>query len=79
MPLNKLRTICMSSPGATEGIKREDHIYFMVAGKMFCITYEQGGANVKVTPEQFDELTTVTFFLPVPYMAHNEWLYIERF
>jgi len=79
MNLDKLRSICMSFPGVTEGIKWEDHICFMVAEKMFCITSESGGANVKVTPEQFDELTDRDGILPAPYMAHNKWLYIERF
>jgi predicted DNA-binding protein (MmcQ/YjbR family) len=79
MNLDKLRSICMSFPGATEGIKWEDHICFMVAEKMFCITTERGGANVKVTPEQFDELTDRDGILPAPYMAHNKWLYIEKF
>lgn len=51
----------------------------MVAEKIFCITAESGGANVKVTAEQFDELTERGGIIPAPYMAHNKWVYIERF
>jgi predicted DNA-binding protein (MmcQ/YjbR family) len=79
MNLSILRSICMSFPGATEGLKWEDHICFMVGGKIFCITAEGGGANIKVTPEEFDELTERAGIIPAPYMAHNKWLYIERF
>jgi len=79
MDLDKLRAICMSFPGATEGLKWEDHICFMVGEKMFCVTSEGGGANVKVTPEQFEELIEREGIVPAPYMARNKWLYIERF
>lgn len=77
MTLDELRKLCMSFPGATEGIKWEDHICFMVAEKMFCITSEQGGASIKVTPEDFDELTEREGIGPQAYMAHNKWIRIE--
>lgn len=37
MDTEKLRSICLSFPGATEGIKW-DHLCFMVAEKIFLIT-----------------------------------------
>ncbi len=79
MTLDELRDLCMSLPGATEGIKWEDHICFMVGGKMFCITGEQGGASLKVTPDEFDELTEREGIIPQAYMAHNKWVRIEAF
>ncbi len=79
MNLDKLRALCMSMPGATEGLKWEDHICFMVGGKMFCVTAASGGANVKVLPEEFDTLCDRDGIVPAPYMAHNKWVYIERF
>ena len=79
MDLDKLRELCMSFPGATEGLKWEDHICFMVAEKMFCITGEWGGVSIKVTPEQFDELTERDGIVPTPYMARNKWVSIEQF
>lgn len=75
--LDKVREICMSFPGATEGIKWEDHICFMVAEKMYCVTSEAGGASLKVTPEEFDELTEREGISPQAYMAHNKWIRIE--
>jgi predicted DNA-binding protein (MmcQ/YjbR family) len=79
MDLDKLRELCMSFPGATEGLKWEDHICFMVAEKMFCITGEWGCVSIKVTPEQFDELTERDGIVPTPYMARNKWVSIEQF
>jgi len=79
MDLDKLRDLCLSFPGATEGIKWEDHICFMVAEKMFCITSEEGGASLKATPEDFDELTDRDGISPQAYMAHNKWVRVERF
>lgn len=79
MNLDKLRELCLSMPGATEGIKWEDHICFMVAEKMFCITGEFGGASIKVTPEDFEELTEREGIVPQPYMARNMWVNIQQF
>ena len=79
MNLDKLREMCLSFPGATEGIKWEDHICFMVAEKMFCITSEAGGASLKVTPDDFDELIERDGITPQAYMAHNKWVNISDF
>ena len=79
MNLDKLRELCLSMPGATEGIKWEDHICFMVAEKMFCITGEFGGASIKVTPEDFEELTERDGIVPTPYMARNMWVNVQEF
>jgi predicted DNA-binding protein (MmcQ/YjbR family) len=79
MDLDKLRDLCLSFPGATEGIKWEDHICFMVGEKMFCVTSEEGGASLKVSPEDFDELTARDGIIPQAYMARNNWVRIGHF
>ncbi len=79
MTLDGLRELCMSMPGATEGIKWEDHICFMVGEKMFCVTGEHGGASLKVSAEEFDELIERENISPQAYMAHNKWVRIETF
>ena len=79
MNLDKLRTLCMSMPGATEGLKWEDHICFMVGEKMFCITSGRGGANLKLSDEDFELLIERDGIIPAPYMARNKWVYIDRF
>lgn len=72
MNLDKLREVCISFPGVTEGIKWEDYICFIVAGKMFCITGEFGGASIKVPLEYFDELIERDGIMPTAYMAKNK-------
>lgn len=79
MNLDKLRALCMSFPGATEGVKWEDHICFMVAEKIFCMTGEWGGANFKVPPEEAEELLERDGIVPTPYMARNHWVTVEEF
>ncbi len=79
MNLDKLRELCLSFPGTTEGIKWEDHICFMVAEKMFCITGESGGVSLKVTPEDFEELTERDGIVPTAYLARNMWVTIQAY
>lgn len=80
MDLDKLRELCLSFPGATEGIKWEDHICFMVAEKMFCITSaEREGVSFKVTDEEFEALTDRNGIIPTPYMARNKWITVEQY
>jgi len=69
MNLDKLRELCMSFPGATEGLKWEDHICFMVAEKIFCMTGEWGGVNLKVLPEEVEEMIEGTVLCP-PLIWH---------
>lgn len=82
MDFDKLRDTCLSFPGATEGLKWEDHLCFMVAEKMFGITSvnpEEEGVSLKVTPEDFDELIARPHIFPQAYMAHNKWVRIEKY
>ena len=82
MDFDKLRDMCLSFPGATEGLKWEDHLCFMVGEKMFCITSVDAGwegASLKVTPEDFDELTERPGIVPQAYMAHNKWVRVEKY
>ncbi len=69
----------MGFPGATEGLKWEDHICFMVAEKVFCMTGPWGGACLKVTPDEFVVLTERDGITPTPYMARNMWVSIEPY
>ena len=80
MDFDKLRDICLSFPGATEGVKWENHICFMVAEKMFCITTIDDGAqdvSLKVSDDNFDSLTDRDGIIPAPYMARNKWVFME--
>jgi predicted DNA-binding protein (MmcQ/YjbR family) len=80
MEIEKLRSYCLSFPGATEGIKWEDHLCFMVGEKMFLITGMSDTSNVsiKVSDEDFETLTERDHIIPAPYMARNKWVAIEK-
>ena len=80
MNTERLRSYCLSFPGATEGIKWEDHLCFMVAEKIFLITGMEDSSNVsiKVSDEDFELLSDREGIIPAPYMARNKWVAIEN-
>jgi predicted DNA-binding protein (MmcQ/YjbR family) len=80
MTTDKLRAFCLSLPGVHEGIKWEDHLCFMVADKMFCITGLTDDSNVslKVSDEEFEELCEREGIIPAPYMARNKWIAVVQ-
>ena len=79
MTLDSLRTLCLSFPGATEGMKWEVDICFMVGEKMFCVTGTDGHVSLKLTPEAFTELTERDGIIPSPYLARNHWVSVRHF
>lgn len=80
MNTDKLRKYCLSLPGAHEGIKWEDHLCFMVAEKMFCVSgmaYDSF-VTLKVKDDEFEEMCDREGIIPAPYMARNKWIGIEK-
>ena len=79
MHLDQIRAFCNSLPAVTEGIKWEDHLCFMIGGKMFLITGFEPEANVsiKTSDENFLELQERPGIIPAPYMARNKWVQIQ--
>ena len=80
MNTEKMRKFCLSLPGVKEGVKWEDHLCFMVADKMFCVTGMEDNSFVtlKVKDEEFDELCERPHIIAAPYMARNKWIGIEK-
>lgn len=80
MDIERLRTLCLSFPGATEGIKWEDHLCFMVGEKLFLITgmTDDSNVSIKVTDEDFETLTERDGIIQAPYMARNKWVAITK-
>lgn len=80
MTTEKLQKYCMTFPGAHEGVKWEDHLCFMVAEKMFCMTGFTDAANVnfKVSDEEFETLCEREGIVPAPYLARNKWVSVIR-
>ena len=79
MNLEQIRAIATALPAATEGIKWEDHLCFMVADKLFLITGFEPDSTVsmKVSDNDFEELTARPGIDPAPYMARYKWVQIS--
>src|SRR5690349_5449470 len=80
MTIEDIRTFCLKLRGATEDIKWGHDLCFCVAEKMFCVTgldEQPVGVSLKVTDEEFDELSAQPNFKPAPYMARNKWVLVE--
>ena|ERR1700722_14814018 len=75
-----IRNICNSLPSVTEDIKWGNDLCFIIAGKMFCVVSLEIPLKVslKVTEEEFDELTNRQGIVPAPYVARHKWILIEN-
>lgn len=80
MNTDQMRAFCLSFPGVTEGIKWEDHLCLMVAEKMFLLTgmSDEDQVSIKVTDEDFEQLTERPGIIQAPYFARNKWVAITR-
>lgn len=80
MDIDALRRVCLSFPGATEQIQWGSDLLFKVGGKMFAVTPTEPAPvwlSLKVTPEQFAELTERPGIIPAPYLARASWIAVE--
>lgn len=80
MTIDELRTICKKLPAVTEDIKWGADLCFCVGEKMFCVTGLEGPLQVslKVTDEEFDELSISNDIIPSPYVARYKWVLIQN-
>jgi predicted DNA-binding protein (MmcQ/YjbR family) len=82
MSLDRVRTICLKFPHATEHIQWGDDLVFKVAGKMFAVAALEGAGNAvafKCTAEDFALLTEMEGIVPAPYLARARWVSLTRF
>lgn len=79
MDIEKLRAFCLNLPGAQEDIKWGADLCFMIAGKMFCATSidPPHKVSLKVTDEQFGDLTVLPGIEPAPYLARYNWVQLQ--
>ncbi len=80
MNIDQLRKLCLAFPSATEQIQWGDDLLFKVAGKMFAVTALEPArvwVSLKVTPENFVELTERPGIIPAPYLARAKWIALE--
>jgi predicted DNA-binding protein (MmcQ/YjbR family) len=75
-----IRNICNSLPSVSEDIKWGNDLCFIIAGKIFCAVSLEIPlkVSIKVTDEEFDELTGRPGIIPAPYVARHKWLLIEN-
>lgn len=80
MDLETLREFCNSLPHVTEDVKWGHDLCFLIGGKMFCVTGFNSPVKVslKVTDEEFEELSSRTGIIPAPYLARHKWIYIQQ-
>lgn len=80
MNIEQLRKLCLSFPSVTEQIQWGDALLFKVAGKMFAVASLEPARvwlSLKVTPENFAELTERPGIIPAPYLARAKWIGLE--
>lgn len=80
MDIETIQAICKKYKGVTEDIKWVDHLCFNVSGKMFLITAPDNvpiSASLKVTDEVFGELCDKEGFMPAPYLARYNWIWMD--
>jgi predicted DNA-binding protein (MmcQ/YjbR family) len=80
MNIEQLRKICLALPAVTEQIQWGDDLLFKVAGKMFAVASLEPARvwlSLKVSPENFAELTERPGIIPAPYLARAKWIALE--
>jgi len=80
MNIESLRSFCLGLPGVKEDVKWGNDLCFLIGEKMFCVT----GMNppfqfsIKVTDDDFQQLTAMPGIIPAPYLARYKWVLIEE-
>ena len=80
MNIETIRSICNKLPHVTEDIKWGNDLCFLIGGKMFCVVglNENLKVSIKVTDEEFDELTNLDGIIPAPYVAKHKWVLVIK-
>ncbi len=80
MNIDDITQICTSLPKVTQDIKWGHDLVFSIGGKMFCVVgldQVPTSASFKVTEEEFEEISSLPYFKPAPYVAKYKWVLIE--
>jgi predicted DNA-binding protein (MmcQ/YjbR family) len=77
--LERLRSICLSFPDATEDVKWGADLAFCVGKKMFCVVNLDPPHQMSFTctPDTFAELVERPGLKPAPYLARAMWVMEE--
>jgi hypothetical protein len=80
MDIETLRNICTGLPHVTEDVKWGNDLCFLIGGKMFCVAgldQQPLTVSLKVTDEEFDELSNSPGIVPAPYVARYKWILLQ--
>ncbi|RIJ37567.1 MmcQ/YjbR family DNA-binding protein [Pontibacter oryzae] len=80
MHIEDLQALCRQFPGVTESIKWEHDLCFCVADKIFLVVgldQVPVSASFKVSPEDFEALSSRPGFKPAPYLARYKWVALD--
>lgn len=79
MNTEALQQYCLSLPATTEDVKWEDHLTFLVAAKIFCMTSFAPDSPVvfKIDPEQFEVLCEREGIGQAAHFAKRQWIAIN--
>jgi predicted DNA-binding protein (MmcQ/YjbR family) len=80
MTIEDIRSICKKLPLVTEDIKWGHDLCFCIGEKMFCVTGLAAPllVSLKVTDEEFEELSTSKDIIPAPYVARYKWIMVQN-
>jgi predicted DNA-binding protein (MmcQ/YjbR family) len=76
----QLEKLCFSLKGTTTDIKWGNDLCYLIGSKMYCVTSlnQPMKVSMKVQAEEFGELTERDGIIPAPYMARNNWVFVEK-
>lgn len=80
MNIETLTNICRALPFVAEDVKWGTDLCFTIGAKMFCAMPLEGHlkVSIKVTDEEFGELSTSFGIIPAPYAARHKWILVEE-
>ncbi|HLZ15630.1 MAG TPA: MmcQ/YjbR family DNA-binding protein [Cyclobacteriaceae bacterium] len=76
----QLERICLKLKGSTTDIKWGNDLCYLIGGKMYCVAGlgQPLTVSMKVTAEEFGELTEREGIIPAPYVARNKWILVKN-
>ena len=80
MTIEDIQSICRKYRGVTEDIKWGNRLCFNIGGKMFLLTAPDEvpcAASIKVSAEEFEEISSREGFMPAPYLARYQWVFVD--
>ena len=75
--LDRMRTIALALPEATEEVTWGTDINFRVRKKIFAFPGDGGGLTVKADRDELPALLDDPRFRPAPYLARGEWVALD--